>query len=370
MSPSPNIEFDELENFPLPAKVDIIFPQTPFGGVIVEHPDESLVVHIGSPPGQDGQDGATGATGDQGSTGPPGEQGEPGPVGPTGEIGPPGMDGGGTTLLNGLGPPSISTGEDGDYYLDTVADILYGPKSAAGLGYGTDTSVFGALAPVNSYFDQSALEMGTKIKPLVNGRITAVKYWRTLSTTQLTRKVNVWNTSSFVRLATATLVDDLGGTGWKTVPLSTPLLVTAFDIVMVSVNQTDDYSRTESPGFPITTGNLTALDGTYAIGGDVYPGTSASVNFFVDVVFQEEVAGDVWPVALVSDTPGTGDKNFIYTQLSPSASWPVTHNLGKFVSVEVVDSGGSTIIPNVLYVDSNHVTLSFGSATSGKAYFN
>jgi hypothetical protein len=276
----------------------------------------------------------------------------------------------GTTLLDGLGPPSVSTGADGDYYLDTVADILYGPKSAAGLDYGLDQNVMAALSPVNQYFDQSPLEFGTKIKPLLNGRITAVKYWRQASTTQVTRKVNIWNTTSFARLATATIADDGGGSGWKTVALSTPLLVVADQVILASVNQNDDYSRTESPGFPFTTGDLTAVDGLYAVGSDIYPGTSANVNFFVDVVFQKEVLGDVWPIALVSDTPGTGDKNFVHNQLAPSASWPVTHNLGKFVSVEVVDSGGSTIIPDVHYVDSNNVNLLFAGVTSGKAYFN
>lgn len=64
------------------------------------------------------------------------------------------------------------------------------------------------------------------------------------------------------------------------------------------------------------------------------------------------------------------DLNFVYTQVAPSATWSVPHNLGKFTSVEVVDSGGSVIIPNISYIDSNNVTLSFGSATSGKAYFN
>jgi hypothetical protein len=152
--PTPTIGFDELEDFPLPAKVDIIFPETPFGGVIVEPPGETFVVTVGSPPGK------------------PGEPGDPGPSGPEGPQGTPGTPG-------SPGPP--------------------GPPGPAGSG---------------------------------------------------------------------------------------------------------------------------------------------------------------------------NDLNFVYTQLSPSASWSVTHNLGNFVSVEVVDSGGSTIIPDVHYVDTNHVNLLFGSATSGKAYFN
>ncbi len=68
--------------------------------------------------------------------------------------------------------------------------------------------------------------------------------------------------------------------------------------------------------------------------------------------------------------PVTGDLNFIYTQVSPSSSWPITHSLGKYPSVSVVDSGGSVIIADVLYPNINQVTVSFGAATSGKAYLN
>jgi hypothetical protein len=67
---------------------------------------------------------------------------------------------------------------------------------------------------------------------------------------------------------------------------------------------------------------------------------------------------------------GGGDVAFVHNQVAVSASWSITHNLGKFPSVNVVDSGGSLIIPNVTYVDSNHVTISFAAATSGKAYLN
>jgi hypothetical protein len=67
---------------------------------------------------------------------------------------------------------------------------------------------------------------------------------------------------------------------------------------------------------------------------------------------------------------GGGDLSFVFTQVAPATSWPVPHNLGKFPSVSVVDSGGSWILPSILYVDSNNVTINFGAATSGKAYCN
>lgn len=93
---------------------------------------------------------------------------------------------------------------------------------------------------------------------------------------------------------------------------------------------------------------------------------------------EEPVPQDQYLLWIDTDEPtpvgggggGGGDLFFSYTQLAPSATWNVAHNLDKFASVTVVDSGGSVIVPDVNYGDLNHVTLSFGSPTSGKAYFN
>ena len=68
--------------------------------------------------------------------------------------------------------------------------------------------------------------------------------------------------------------------------------------------------------------------------------------------------------------PGSGDKNYVHTQGTPNTIWNVVHNLDKYPSVTVVDSGNSVVIPNVAYVDADVVQLTFGSATSGKAYVN
>jgi hypothetical protein len=86
------------------------------------------------PAGATGATGATGPAGPEGPEGPQGPQGDPGPAGdagpegPQGDPGPAGTDG--RTILSGSGAPSGGTGEDGDFYLDTSASALYGPKAA------------------------------------------------------------------------------------------------------------------------------------------------------------------------------------------------------------------------------------------------
>ena len=37
-------------------------------------------------------------------------------------------------LLSGAGAPTSGTGNDGDFYIDTTADALYGPKSSGSWG--------------------------------------------------------------------------------------------------------------------------------------------------------------------------------------------------------------------------------------------
>jgi hypothetical protein len=69
--------------------------------------------------------GPMGATGDTGATGSSGPQGTIGPAGPAG---PPGAAG--NSLISGSGAPNNAIGADGDFYIDTAASALYGPKAA------------------------------------------------------------------------------------------------------------------------------------------------------------------------------------------------------------------------------------------------
>ena len=64
------------------------------------------------------------------------------------------------------------------------------------------------------------------------------------------------------------------------------------------------------------------------------------------------------------------DKNFVYVQATSSNIWEITHNLNKYPAVTVVDSGGSVVIGEIVYIDKNNVRITFASAFSGKAYFN
>lgn len=64
------------------------------------------------------------------------------------------------------------------------------------------------------------------------------------------------------------------------------------------------------------------------------------------------------------------DAKFTFAQEQNSDQWEVQHNLGKFPSVTIVDSGENIVFAEVQYTDENNLTISFNGATSGKAYLN
>ena len=66
----------------------------------------------------------------------------------------------------------------------------------------------------------------------------------------------------------------------------------------------------------------------------------------------------------------SADKHFTFTQSTAATTWNITHNLGKFPSVSVVDSGNSIVYGNIDYTSENALTITFSAAFSGKAYMN
>jgi hypothetical protein len=66
----------------------------------------------------------------------------PGPPGPTGPVGPPN----GNTIWSGSGAPTAGIGQNGDFYIDNVGHVIYGPK-ASGAWPGTGVSLIGPAGP-------------------------------------------------------------------------------------------------------------------------------------------------------------------------------------------------------------------------------
>jgi Collagen triple helix repeat (20 copies) len=96
--------------------------------------------------------GPRGPRGPQGPAGPQGPQGPQGPAGANGKDGTPGQNGApgsdgvdgadGKTVLSGTGNPLPGLGTDGDFYIRTSTQQIFGPKTAG--AWGSPTNLKGA----------------------------------------------------------------------------------------------------------------------------------------------------------------------------------------------------------------------------------
>lgn len=60
----------------------------------------------------------------------------------------------------------------------------------------------------------------------------------------------------------------------------------------------------------------------------------------------------------------------IHNQPTPSAQWTITHNLGKYPSVSVVDTANNEVIGEIEYLTDTNLTIRFSAPFSGKAFLN
>lgn len=85
----------------------------------------------------------------------------------------------------------------------------------------------------------------------------------------------------------------------------------------------------------------------------------------ITIEFASAVAGKAF-----LNTGGGTQSYYTHDQAVAASTWNVSHNLGKYCSVTVVDSSNSVVTGEITYVDENNVTLTFASAFAGKAYCN
>jgi hypothetical protein len=120
--------------------------------------------------GPQGPIGLTGATGPIGLTGPAGASGPQGLPGTNGLNGQDGADG--RTILSGIIDPVATVGDSGDFYINTVNNTLFGPKTA--LGWGTATSLVGPAGATGSAGPQGPIGLtgaaGPQGLPGTNGQ--------------------------------------------------------------------------------------------------------------------------------------------------------------------------------------------------------
>ena len=75
------------------------------------------------------------------------------------------------------------------------------------------------------------------------------------------------------------------------------------------------------------------------------------------------VAGTL-PYTSITGVPALA---YLYPQATPSAFWDVTHALGYYPAVTVMDSAGSVVQGDIQHLSANRLTLTFSAAFSGQA---
>ena len=103
---------------------------------------------------------------------------------------------------------------------------------------------------------------------------------------------------------------------------------------------------------------------SYTLNGAVY--TLNITNLFGNGVLDLNKFYDFAVFTLSSQ----GVPTFVFDQVAASTTWNIPHNLGKFPSITVIDTGDTVVTGEYTYIDNNNVTLTFSAAFAGKAYLN
>jgi len=150
------------------------------------------------------------------------------------------------------------------------------------------------------------------------------------------------------------IIDSVNGTN-----LTVPLFFDVTDPItgLTSTTLVDSIlTQDANPGGTTLTiaGNI-SVTGTFA--------DSAGNVGVLGKVLTSTAVGTVWGDAPQAPT-------FIFTQNVPSTTWNITHNLGKFPSITVIDTGNTVVVGEYNYTSNTNVILTFSAGFAGKAYLN
>jgi hypothetical protein len=66
-------------------------------------------------------------------------------------------------------------------------------------------------------------------------------------------------------------------------------------------------------------------------------------------------------------TPTTGDEHYLHQQAVAASLWTITHNLGFYPNVTVIDSAGTVVEGTVVYLSDTALTVEFVGDMAGSA---
>lgn len=62
--------------------------------------------------------------------------------------------------------------------------------------------------------------------------------------------------------------------------------------------------------------------------------------------------------------------SFTFTELIPTSTWNINHNMHRHPSIVIVDSSGNQFYGDIKFIDIDNLSITFGSGLTGTAYLN
>ena len=94
-----------------------------------------------------------------------------------------------------------------------------------------------------------------------------------------------------------------------------------------------------------------------------------NVNVYQDTPNQVIISEETPNLVIVRASASSGNtRRYVHTQAAASDEWVITHTLGGYPSVTVVDSASTQVIGEVKYDSTTQITIAFSAPFSGFAY--
>lgn len=139
-------------------------------------------------------------------------------------------------------------------------------------------------------------------------------------------------------------------------------------------NSAESNAITKSRASLITSTSATGVSNVATTNTNTYlnitqngasPGSSTQVTGAGGITVSSDASGKI----TINGT-NESDKNFIYEQNFPLATWEINHNLNKKPSVTVTDSANTTVEGQIIINDGVKVLITFNAPFSGTAILN
>jgi hypothetical protein len=224
----------------------------------------------------------------------------------------------------------------------------------------------------------NGIVLGMRFQPEVDGFINAIRFYKSSNNTDV-HTGKIWSNTGTM-LAEVTFTGE-PASGWVEQALNTPLAVTANTVYVVSYHSpTGYYSKTgnffssdvvNSPLIAPQDGSPAGSNGAYIYSSShTFPNTSFQAdNYWVDVVFDNELAPDTDPPGISSSKPVNGGTNFaIDGSLTVRFDEAMDASTITSTTLELRDAANVLVACNVSYNAGNRTasitpeaTLSYSS---------